>query len=175
VNRCPVCGVEVVELPARMAAPAQFVAESVPAPEAPDRASARPASRAGAVSGVARSIQQRSEQSGGAQETEQIVTFRIERYDSEGQALPPVPVEMRGLSFEGVLSDGDWVEASGDWRPGRTLKPRAVHNLTTGATFQSRRRSRVVVAIQVVFMLFVVGFILTVFVILAGSFFSGSP
>jgi hypothetical protein len=53
--------------------------------------------------------------------------------DAQGAALPLAPVEMRGFSFEGSVDDGDWVEAPGVWRPGVTLHPRRVRNLTTGA------------------------------------------
>jgi hypothetical protein len=90
----------------------------------------------GAIVGVARDVRQRAEQhmwGQSGQTTVQVWTFRIDRYDAHGAALPPVPVEMRGSSFEGSIDNGDWVEAPGVWRPGRTLHPRRVRNLTTGA------------------------------------------
>jgi hypothetical protein len=42
---------------------------------------------------------------------------------------------MRGVSIEGVLHDGNWVNVSGKWRDG-TLRARKLRNLTTGATLR---------------------------------------
>lgn len=140
--------------------------EPTPPPPAAPRAPA--ASRPGAVTGVARAIRERSEQSSNS-ETEHIVTFRVERFDDQGQALAPVPVEMRGLQFRGVLSDGDWVEIEGGFRPGQTLTPRAVQNLTTGGAFHAKRRSRAVFMVQLLIFGLISAFIVGIAVLVFGK------
>jgi hypothetical protein len=81
--------------------------------------------------GVARAVHERSE---GTSNPPRIVwTFRLERYDQAGNRLQPIPIEMRGRSFEGAISDGDTVEVRGRWRQGTTLRPQQAVNLTTGA------------------------------------------
>ena len=64
----------------------------------------------------------------------EIWSFRVERYDASGNRLQPVPVEMRGERFDGSISEGDWVELPGEWKPGQVVHPDQVKNLTTGAT-----------------------------------------
>ena len=68
-----------------------------------------------------------------------ILTFRLERFDNDGNRLQPIPIEMRGRSFEGALADGDWVEVSGGWRDG-TLRAKRVQDLTTGAVIRARSK-----------------------------------
>lgn len=94
------------------------------------------AARRGETVGEARAVQMRTEQYGQNQ-IRNVLTFRLERHDREGNRLPPVSVEMRGLSFEGVLVDGDWVSVSGKWRDG-TLTARKLRNLTSGGTLRTR-------------------------------------
>jgi hypothetical protein len=67
-----------------------------------------------------------------------VWSFRVDRYDKSGNRLPPVPVEMKGLQFDGSLSEGDWVEVPGAWKPGEVMKPTRFNNLTTGATIKSK-------------------------------------
>ncbi len=66
-----------------------------------------------------------------------VWSFRLERQDEAGNRVPPVPVEMRARSFEGFISGGDLVEVDHRWSPGRTLPPRRVHNVTTGAVVKA--------------------------------------
>lgn len=74
--------------------------------------------------------------------TEEKITiwnFRLERYDSAGNRLVPVPVEMHGWQFKGFIRDGDRVEVHvNEWREGETLQPKRVRNLTTDDTVTSR-------------------------------------
>lgn len=92
------------------------------------------------VRGTARAVQQRS--SGGQVSTE-VLSFRLERYDSKGERLRPVPVVLRGnmivggSRIAGQLNDGDEVEVRGVLQDG-TLRADAVVNLTTGAHLSSR-------------------------------------
>jgi hypothetical protein len=61
-----------------------------------------------------------------------VWTFRIERRDSHGNRLQPVPAEMRGYWFSGFLNEGDEVEVyCPDWREGATIHPTRLRNLTT--------------------------------------------
>ncbi|WP_166904733.1 serine/threonine-protein kinase [Mycobacterium sp. DL440] len=68
---------------------------------------------------------------------EEIWTFRVERYESTGEAHTVVPVELRGNSITGELSDGDVVEVSGPWDD-RTLFADSVVNHSAGT--RGRRR-----------------------------------
>lgn len=92
------------------------------------------------VRGTARAVQQRST---GGQVSTEVLSFRLERYDSKGERLRPVPVVLRGnmivggSRIAGQLNDGDEVEVRGVLQDG-TLRAEAVVNLTTGAELRSR-------------------------------------
>ncbi|MED5814595.1 serine/threonine-protein kinase [Mycolicibacterium sp. 050232] len=90
------------------------------------------------ILGTARNVQKRAP---GPGSEEEVWTFRVERYESTGQAHTVVPVELRGNSVTGELSDGDVVEVSGFWDD-RTLFADSVMNHSTG-TRRRRRRSSV--------------------------------
>ena len=116
------------------------------------------------VEGHARGLQTRSERTGDASES--VWTFRVERYDDAGNRVLLVPVEMRGLSFQGSLSDGDTVRAHGRVRSG-TLQADRVENLTTGATIEAKRVPK---ALKVLFgilfaavVVFIVGVAISIF------------
>jgi hypothetical protein len=84
------------------------------------------------VTGEVRGLQERQE----LQTTGGITiiwTFLVESYDTAGNRLPTVPVEMRGGSFTGVLNEGHQVEIDKKWREGETLNVKKVLNRTTGA------------------------------------------
>jgi hypothetical protein len=68
---------------------------------------------------------------------ERVWHFRIERHDASGNRLAPVPVEMRGLSFSGTVSNGDEVRVNGRWRKG-TLRVERLDDLTTGAQVRAK-------------------------------------
>lgn len=74
----------------------------------------------------------------GPDSDEEVWTFRVERYESTGEAHTVVPVELRGNSITGELSDGDVVEVSGPWDD-RMLFADSVVNHSAG-TRQRRRR-----------------------------------
>lgn len=71
---------------------------------------------------------------------EEVWTFRVERYESTGEAHTVVPVELRGNSITGELSDGDVVEVSGPWDD-RTLFADSVVNHSAGTRGRRRRSS----------------------------------
>jgi len=70
--------------------------------------------------------------------SEIVWNFRLERADVEGNALPPIPVVMRGRSIDGAINEGDWVEVDGNWQSGETLRIARAHNLTTGAAIRGK-------------------------------------
>lgn len=74
----------------------------------------------------------------GPDSDEEVWTFRVERYESTGEAHTAVPVELRGNSITGELADGDVVEVSGPWDD-RMLFADSVVNHSAG-TRQRRRR-----------------------------------
>jgi hypothetical protein len=126
----------------------------------------------GTPAGVVRGLRERTEQSDD-QRSEHVVTFRIERHDARGAPLQPIPVEMRGRRFEGVIQEGDWVELPPDWRPGATMRVRRVHNLSTGSSFTARGDSGAVKVAKVVVGLVAIAFILLIAVWIATEALSG--
>jgi len=85
--------------------------------------------------GTARAVQKRPPATSG---DEEVWTFRVERYDSTGAASTVIPVELRGSSISGQLSDGDVVEATGFWDD-RTLFADTLTNHSVGG--RGRRKS----------------------------------
>jgi hypothetical protein len=109
----------------------------------------------GRIVGVARAVNQRSEQSVVNRRSQVLIwTFRLERHDEEGRVLPPVAVELRGLNFKGVVSEGDWVEVSGSWRPGSVLRRKSVRNLSTGDRLRVIGRGRHAFGVLLAILLF---------------------
>lgn len=93
----------------RTAQTAPFEAADVPIPNEPHHTKRLERMT---VLGTARAVQKIAAEPGGGQE---IWSFRVERYDSTGAAHTVVPVELRGESISGELSDGDVVEVTGFW------------------------------------------------------------
>ncbi|MGV9803083.1 serine/threonine-protein kinase [Mycobacterium sp. NPDC003449] len=87
------------------------------------------------VLGTARAVQKHP---AGADTDEEVWSFYVERYESTGEASTVVPVELRGDSITGELSDGDVVEVSGFWDD-QTLFADSVINHSSGP--RGRRRT----------------------------------
>ncbi|MFD9460411.1 hypothetical protein [Streptomyces sp. NPDC060027] len=83
------------------------------------------------------------------------MNFRVEEYDDAGARVKLVPIEMRGIIFEGSVANGDRVRASGRMRSG-TLRVKKLHNLTTGADVSAKQFSRIGCAIFLAFVVCVV-------------------
>lgn len=121
------------------------------APDALGRDAAQPIPNRGSavVRGVARGVQvgQRHNQYN-------VLSFRVERYDSSGNRLAPVGVEF--LRYRsGLIGDGEEVEVTGRWSSG-TLRAEKITNLTTraevlGPTTASKVGQRVFVTCFLVF------------------------
>lgn len=115
----------------------------------------------GRVVGEARGVQTRSEQDPLTPERQfTVLTFRVERFDRAGNRLPPVAVQMRGRTFEGAISEGDWVEVAGAGPPSGTLHVDRVRNLTTAALIRAKGGDRslaywIVVGVMVVIVVLV--------------------
>lgn len=153
--------------------PPELRDEPPPPHQQPPRQPTRP------DAGVARSVRNRSEQSNMQNgETQYIWTFRIERHDADGNALPPIPVEMRGASFSGSLDEGDWVEIPTGWQPGRTLQLSRIMNLTTGTEFGQRPPSplhRIVKVIAVIIAVLIISVIAWIAVTIFTEVRNGPP
>jgi hypothetical protein len=140
-----------------------------PAPDAPpahaDREEPREqefladVSRRGRVRGQARAVKQRTERYG--KSSKEVISFRIERYDSAGNRLQPVGVELRGYGFQGSVNDGDWVEVAGRSRDG-TFVARRIDNLTTNAIVRARSYTKQVVAALAVVVVLIAGAVVLV-------------
>ncbi|MGW7437174.1 hypothetical protein [Streptomyces sp. NPDC054849] len=102
------------------------------------------------VEGRVSNLQMRNERRGQS-DYESVWTFRVERYDAAGQRVTLVPVEMRGLTFEGALGEGDWVRAQGTMKAG-TFRVKRVENQTTGAVVTAKGIPKVLLVIAGVFM-----------------------
>ncbi len=89
------------------------------------------------LSGVVRNVQFRSELRG-ENGSVQVLTFQLEQHDAVGKQLQPVLVELRGLSLEGQVGDGEQVTVAGKWRNGRVVAKEVVSQ-TTGALLRARR------------------------------------
>ncbi|MFE7589609.1 hypothetical protein ACFU6K_09415 [Kitasatospora sp. NPDC057512] len=109
------------------------------------------------LTGVVRGFHQRQQQ--GSSGDQEVWQFRVERYDTDGNKLKPVPVEMRGYSFTGSVSDGDEVHVRGRWREG-TLHTQELTNLTTHARVRCKTYRVLLIVVGVIFALIVLGFIL---------------
>ena len=89
------------------------------------------------LSGVVRNVQFRSELRG-ENGSVQVLTFQLEQHDAVGKQLQPALVELRGLSLEGQVADGEQVTVAGKWRNGRVVAKQVVSQ-TTGASIRARR------------------------------------
>lgn len=102
------------------------------------------------VEGQVRGVQLRTEQQG-EKNSQEILSFRVERYDESGNRVQLIPVEMRGYGMEGSISDGDSVRGTGTMKSG-TFRMNEAQNLTTGA--RVRAKKTVGIACAVLFVAF---------------------
>jgi hypothetical protein len=110
------------------------------------------------IEGQVTGLQMRSEGGGGEFAAEAIWTFRLERYDGAGNRVALVPVEMRGLRFEGSLANGDTVRVRGRLRRGTFLASEVV-NFTTGSEVRAKGVPKVALVFVGIFFVAVVAFI----------------
>lgn len=95
----------------------------------------------GGVVGEAHLIQRLTEQpgnlriSGYSPPSTQILTFRIEQYDRDGNRQRPMSVEMRSTSITGSIYEGDEVEVFGEVEGGVLIATR-IYDRTTGGNVE---------------------------------------
>ena len=77
--------------------------------------------------GVARNVEWRKE------DNINVLAFRIEQTDDEGDVINYVPAELREVIIKGTLVDGDEVEAVGNIDKEGILIPKRIVNLRTKA------------------------------------------
>jgi hypothetical protein len=65
-------------------------------------------------------------------------SFWVQSYNEIGNRDQLVPVQMRGKSFEGAISEGDRVRITGEWQAGKTLNVSQLYNMTTDTTVKAR-------------------------------------
>lgn len=113
-----------------------------------------------------------------AQVNQQVYSFRVETYDDQGNRLPPVTIEMKGISFEGSLNEGDQVQINKKPKHGITFKVNKLTNITAGSTFKVRKHplfyrilSIPMTAIGLIIMVaFMAGFFLLLYRVIADLF-----
>jgi hypothetical protein len=120
------------------------------------------AGRRGSIDGIATHVVPMP----GTGPTPSRLTFRVERYDSRGGRLAPVPVEMTGGNIKGQLLDGDEIRLEHSRVRGGAYHPRRVVNLRTGETVQLGRRFGywLGMAISWIVFLAIIGFIIAIVV-----------
>jgi hypothetical protein len=129
----------------------------------------------GKIRGIVRGFQSRSESQsmGQGHRTWTVWTFRLESHDQGSNLVQRIPVEMRGLSMEGSINDGDEVEIPGRWQPGQTVQPSEAYNVTTHSTVRSKgvtRGQRTCSTVALVFFLVFIAVIVAVAVFGWNSF-----
>jgi hypothetical protein len=94
---------------------------------------------------------------------ETIWDFRLERYDENGNRLPPIPVQMRGESFSGSIQDGDTVRlVENAWDGRNTVNTDSVFNVTlnTPVTTIGGGSNPMITIVMTVFLLAFLGFVI---------------
>lgn len=72
-----------------------------------------------------------------------VWNFLLERsgVDKDGNPFSPLPVEMRGVQFQGILADGHKVEVEGGWKKGRLLRTKRAYNMTTNSPVEAKGKN----------------------------------
>lgn len=128
-------------------------------PRPPERARFQPAEKPprgrATVQGQVRGINERSETYN--ENTNQVLTFRIERYDAQGNRFRPVAVQLRSSGYDGSISEGDEVRVSGRYQDG-VLHSGHIENLTTGSRVKPRSFGKQIVISLIIVALMIGGF-----------------
>ena len=90
-----------------------------------------------------------------------IWNFRVESFDSQGNLVARVAVELRGVKIFGAIRDGDDIEVWGNRRAGLTLMAKRIYNITTDETISTGSFNSTAGTIgMIVFILFFIVFVL---------------
>lgn len=87
--------------------------------------------------GSARDVQTRADTDWFTKSQHSVLAFRVESFDESGNLELLVPVEMRGLAFEGFLNEGDPVRVTGRLKRG-ILKAKKVENLRDNSVLTAK-------------------------------------
>lgn len=117
--------------------------------------------------GIAYAVNVRNEGGGENSVAQVIVTYRVHRLAPGGGTLPALQVEMRGRRLQGMVADGDLIQAPTPLPPTGVVQLESVTNLTTGSpvVLAPARTSGCAVASLVAVLAFAVIFI--VFIVVA--------
>lgn len=121
--------------------------------------------------GIAYAVNVRNEGGGENSVAQVIMTYRLHRRAPNGATLPALQVEMRGRQLQGMIAEGDLVQAPTPLPPTGVVQLESVTNLTTGApvVLSRARASGCVVASLVVVIAFAVIFIASILIALLVS------
>jgi hypothetical protein len=111
--------------------------------------------------GIVRNVNWREK---GGEHPIDILAFRIERVDSEGNLIDYIPVTMEGRHIKGNVVDGDEVEVTGKIDKEGLLNAESIHNLGTHAYIKVKKTSAVAIfSIFLVVIFFIYIFLAMVF------------
>jgi hypothetical protein len=127
-----------------------------PAAAGPSGASALPSG--GLVVGSARDVQTRADTDWFTKSQHSVLAFRVESFDESGNLELLVPVEMRGLAFEGFLNEGDPVRVTGRLKRG-ILQAKKVENLRDDSMLTAKGLPPVAKVLAVALLVVIAAFI----------------
>ena len=122
--------------------------------------------------GIAYAVNVRNEGGGENSVTQVILSYRLHRRGPDGSTLPALQVEMRGRQLQGMVAEGDLIQAPAPLPLAGVLQLESVANLTTGAAvvLTRPRTSGCVVVSLIVLLALGALFVLAIAVsLLAGS------
>lgn len=88
-----------------------------------------------------------------------IWSFNVVRYDGNDNPLPKIPVQLRGYSVKGFITEGDEVGLFDNWTPPDTLQVTALFNFSNGSLITANRTKNLgcfIIILLVVIMFFII-------------------
>jgi hypothetical protein len=121
--------------------------------------------------GIAYAVNVRNEGGGENSIAQVIMTYRLHRRAPNGATLPALEVEMRGRRLQGMIAEGDLIQAPTPLPVSGVVQLESVTNLTTGApvVLSKATTSGCGLAALIVLVIFVVLFIVGIAVSLLVS------
>lgn len=122
--------------------------------------------------GIAYAVNVRNEGGGENSVTQVILSYRLHRRGPDGGILPALQVEMRGRQLQGMVAEGDLIQAPAPLPLSGAVQLESVTNLTTGVpvALARARTSGCVLASLVAVLAFTALFVLAVVItLLTGS------
>ncbi|MFD3558194.1 hypothetical protein ACFWVU_00775 [Streptomyces sp. NPDC058686] len=111
------------------------------------------------MEGTVHDLQTRTQHGGKDSASVFVMNFRVEEYVDALDRVRLVPIEMKGIIFEGSVANGDRIRASGRMRSG-TLRVKKLHNLTTGADVSAKSYSKIGCVVFLIFVVCMIVFII---------------